>query len=200
MPNAGTGPILLSSAASFLCSIAGAWYVALRLIVIVEIVANKPQVNTYGTYSSYYRQHLLPDRDIELLNLVGSTQSFVVLTLSAVVGRFLDAGHVRDLLIAGTILVSLGSFLLSIVNGQGRYDEGSYSLIWLTQGLVSGLGMACFFVSSSQGQCLRRHSTDYRGLTRPYSCRYVVQGEERACDWPSCSRFASLHSMEASDA
>ena len=87
-----------------------------------------------------------------LLNLVGSTQSFVVLILSAVVGRFLDAGHIRELLIIGTIFVSLGSFLLSIVNKQGLYDQGNYSLIWLTQGLVSGLGMACFFVSSSQGK------------------------------------------------
>jgi hypothetical protein len=119
----------------------------------LEDRSDKQQVNTYGTYASYYRQHLLPGRDIMLLNLVGSTQSFVVLILSAVVGRFLDAGHIRELLICGTLLVSLGSFLLSIVNRQGRYDEGNYCLIWLTQGLVSGLGMACFFVSSSQGEC-----------------------------------------------
>lgn len=107
-----------------------------------------------------------------LLNLVGSTQSFVVLILSAVVGRFLDAGHIRELLIAGTVLVSLGSFLLSIVNEQGYYNQGHYSLIWLTQGLVSGLGMACFFVSSSQGMSVPlRLSTDgvdgrYQSLPR----------------------------------
>ena len=89
-----------------------------------------------------------------LLNLVGSTQSFVVLILSAVVGRFLDAGYSRALIITGTVFVALGSFLLSVVNREGQYDEGRYELIWLTQGLVSGLGMACFFVSSSQGQCL----------------------------------------------
>lgn len=87
-----------------------------------------------------------------LFNLVGSTQSFVVLILSAIVGRFLDAGHIRELLIVGTILVSLGSFLLSVVNEEGQYNQGNYPLIWLTQGLVSGLGMACFFVSSSQGK------------------------------------------------
>ena len=67
-------------------------------------------------------------------NLVGSTQCFVVLILSAVVGRFLDAGHQRTLITIGTILVSLGSFMLSIVEGDGGYDEGSYALTWLTQG------------------------------------------------------------------
>lgn len=94
-----------------------------------------------------------------LFNLVGSTQSFVVLILSAVVGRFLDAGHIRKLLILGTLLVSLGSFLLSIVNGPGGYRDGNYGLTWLTQGLVSGFGMACFFVSSSQGMFSGQSST-----------------------------------------
>ena len=97
-------------------------------------------------------QHLLPRKDLLLLNLVGSTESFVVLILSAVVGRFLDAGYSRELIIIGTILVSLGSFLLSTVNGDGDYNEGNYAMIWLTQGFISGLGMACFFVSSSQGK------------------------------------------------
>lgn len=108
-------------------------------------------VNTYGTFASYYMQHLLPGRDIMLLNLVGSTQSFVVLALSAIVGRFLDAGHSRALICTGTVLLAIGSFMLSLANGDGSYNSGNYGLIWLTQGFISGLGMACFFVSSSQG-------------------------------------------------
>ena len=97
-------------------------------------------------------QHLLPNKDILLLNLVGSTQSAVVLALSAVVGRFLDAGHSRALIATGTVLVSLGNFLVSVSAGAGTYGSGNYGLIWLTQGLISGIGMACFFVSSSQGK------------------------------------------------
>lgn len=109
-------------------------------------------VNAYGTYASYYKQYLLPGHDLLLFNLVGSTQSFVVLSLSAVVGRFLDAGYSRHLIATGTVLVSLGTYLLSIVNADGGYKQGNYALIWLTQGFISGLGMACFFVSSSQGK------------------------------------------------
>nr|POE48771.1 aspyridones efflux protein apdf [Quercus suber] len=108
-------------------------------------------LQAYGTYASFYMQHLLPGQDILRLNLVGSTQSFVVLALSAVVGRFLDAGYSRTLIIIGTMFVSLGTFLLSVVNKQAQYNQGNYGLIWLTQGFVSGLGMACFFVTSSQG-------------------------------------------------
>lgn len=100
-------------------------------------------------------QHLLPGRDLLLLNLVGSTQSGIVLFFSAIVGRFLDAGYIQHLLIVGTVLLSIGSFTLSAVNGDGNYNEGNYGLIWLTQGFLSGLGMACFFVSSSQGRCTR---------------------------------------------
>ena len=149
------------------------------LTAVFENDADCWKVNTYGTYSAYYLQHLLPGRDILLLNLVGSTQSFVVLILSAVVGRFLDAGHIRELLIVGTVLVSSGSFLLSVVNKQGQYNQGNYSLIWLTQGLVSGLGMACFFVSSSQGESTKHKAPNNWTLMRCDSCRNLVQSEER---------------------
>lgn len=135
----------------FSCSIAGDWYGFVARFPSWPMLTAR-QVNAYGTYASYYMQHLIPNQDILLLNLVGSTQSFVVLMLSAPVGRFLDAGYIRHLLVAGTILVGLGSFLLSVVNGDASFASGRWALIWLTQGLISGLGMACFFVSSSQGK------------------------------------------------
>ncbi|KAJ9666537.1 hypothetical protein H2201_003460 [Coniosporium apollinis] len=107
-------------------------------------------VNAYGTFASYYKQHLLAGTDVLLLNLVGSTQCFVVLSLSFVVGRLLDAGYSRWLTGVGGILVTLGMFMLSLCSGNGGQGDGNYGLIWLTQGLITGLGMACFFVSSSQ--------------------------------------------------
>jgi MCP family monocarboxylic acid transporter-like MFS transporter 10 len=82
-----------------------------------------------------------------LSNLIGSTQCFVVLFFSFVTGRLLDANHSRELLVAGWFIVSVGMFMLSICNGNGGLNQGNYGLTWLTQGLVTGLGMACFFVS-----------------------------------------------------
>ena len=114
-------------------------------------------MNAYGTFAAYYKEHLLPSSDLLLWNLVGSTESFIVLILSFVVGRLLDADHSRQLIGAGGILVTLGMFTLSAANGEGDEGDGNYGLIWTTQGLVMGLGMACFFVSSSQGTMLGPH-------------------------------------------
>ena len=107
-------------------------------------------VNAYGTFQSYYQSHLLPDTSTALITLVGGTQSFFLLLPSFITGRFLDAGHHRALGSAGGILTTLGMFLLGISSGDGGRGEGKYWAIWLTQGLVVGLGMSCMFVYSSQ--------------------------------------------------
>lgn len=143
-------------------------------------------VNAYGTYASYYKDNLLPGQDLLRMNLIGSTQSFVVLILSMPVGRFLDAGHIRKLLIVGTILVSLASFLIGVVNGDGEEGDGSYPLTWLTQGLISGLGMACFFVSSSQG----KRPTNTR--TEMTNTNHLLQSLQHGSRRQSLSRSESL--------
>ncbi|QDS71550.1 hypothetical protein FKW77_005522 [Venturia effusa] len=143
-------------------------------------------VNAYGTFSSFYMESLMPDIPIYLLNLIGSTESFVVLVLSFAVGRLLDAGFSRHLLGVGTVFVSLGMFMLSLTSGSGHRGEGRYSLIWVTQGLTQGLGMACFFVASSQIAAtwfIRRKSfaigivasgASIAGLVYPIMTKYLI--------------------------
>jgi MCP family monocarboxylic acid transporter-like MFS transporter 10 len=109
-------------------------------------------VNAYGTWSSYYVGHSLRSTDQLQLNLIGSTQSFLVLLLSNPVGRLLDAGYARHVIGFGSITVPLGLFLLSVVHPQDVNASANFGTIWALQGLVVGLGMAPFFVSSSQGQ------------------------------------------------
>lgn len=106
-------------------------------------------VNAYGTFASYYSIGHLEGQSQILLNLVGSTESFIVLLFAFVAGRLLDAGHARKLIFVGAGLVTGGMFALSGAR-VGKYGE-----IWAAQGLTVGLGMACFFVSSSQGMLLR---------------------------------------------
>src|SRR5262245_55651166 len=65
-------------------------------------------VNAYGTFSSYYVGHSLRSVDQLELNLIGSTQSFLVLLFSAPVGRLLDAGHFRYVIGTGAVLVPFG--------------------------------------------------------------------------------------------
>ncbi|KAF3932402.1 hypothetical protein ABW19_dt0207587 [Dactylella cylindrospora] len=107
-------------------------------------------VNGYGTFLSYYQESLLSEYNIVYFNLIGSTQCFCILFLSFVAGRLLDANYSRYLIIVGSVLVFTGMFSLSLVNGAGLQNHGNFILTWLAQGVIAGLGMACFFVSSSQ--------------------------------------------------
>ncbi|KAF2752221.1 MFS general substrate transporter [Sporormia fimetaria CBS 119925] len=107
-------------------------------------------VNAYGTFASYYVGHSLRDMDQLELNLIGSTQSFLVLLFSAPVGRLLDAGHFRVVTGTGAFLVPFGMFMLSFAHPTSEDAMANYVNIWVTQGFVVGLGMACYFVSSSQ--------------------------------------------------
>lgn len=109
-------------------------------------------VNAYGTWSSYYVGHSLRTVDQLKLNLIGGSQCFLVLLLSNPVGRLLDAGHFRKVIGFGTVFVPLGLFILSAVHPSSIEAVASFGPIWATQGLVVGLGMAPFFVSSSQGR------------------------------------------------
>jgi len=84
------------------------------------------------------------------LSLIGSTQSFLVLLFSGIVGRLLDAGFHRSIAITGSSLLTIGTLTLSWTSGSGRQGEGNYGLIWLTSAFIAGLGEACFFVFSSQ--------------------------------------------------
>lgn len=104
-------------------------------------------VNAYGTYQSYYKQHIFPTANSASLNLIGAMQCFIVLTLSIVVGRILDAGHFYRLTLAGAFLVTLASFLLSL-----QAITSQYAYVLLTQGVLKALGMSCMFVPSSQSE------------------------------------------------
>jgi len=74
-------------------------------------------------------------------------QTFVVLGSSFVVGRLVDARYVRQVLIVGTVCVSLGLFSLSFVERKGREGDGRWGITLFVQGIVVGLGMGCFFVT-----------------------------------------------------
>lgn len=139
-------------------------------------------VNAYGTFASYYSSALLEDEKQILLNLIGSTESFIVLLLAFVTGRLLDAHYGRYLLVVGATLITAGMFGLS---GVGMGDYGG---IWASQGLTVGLGMSCFFVSSSQSTSSFMPNEDAR-LTYVLSCRDLVHQKE-SCRHRYCSLWS----------
>ena len=104
---------------------------------------------SFGTFFRYYDEHLLPRATDTTIGLIGGVQAFIVLLLSFIVGRLLDAKLHRVVVGVGGILTWLGYFCLSFSSRQGPEYQGSYGLIILTQSLVAGVGMTCFFTHSS---------------------------------------------------
>ncbi|KAI5205866.1 MFS general substrate transporter [Aureobasidium subglaciale] len=135
-------------------------------------------VNFYGTFASYYSESLFRGDDMLLSNLVGSTQCFVVLFFSFIVGRLLDANHSRQLLLAGSVIITIGMFMLSISNGNGGLNQGNYGLTWLTQGLVTGLVTATWF-HKRKGFAIGivASGASISGLVMPVMLRFLITSQ-----------------------
>lgn len=106
-------------------------------------------VNAYGAFLGLYDEHLLTNSSDLELSLIGATECFLLLFPSVFAGRLLDAHRHYYLGFTGFLLLFLGFFLLSFTSRQGLKDQGNYSFVWLTSGLMAGLGMTCFFTYSS---------------------------------------------------
>ena len=110
---------------------------------------SRGMVNAYGTFLGFYDQNLLSEYSDLHLSLVGGTESFLLLFPSIFAGRLLDARRHYYLGFTGFLFLFLGYLLLSFTGGQGLKDQGNYGLVWLTSGMLAGLGMTCFFTYSS---------------------------------------------------
>jgi MFS transporter, MCT family, solute carrier family 16 (monocarboxylic acid transporters), member 10 len=98
-------------------------------------------------------------KDLDL-SVIGSLQCFLILTCSMPVGRLLDAGYIRPILITGTVLLALGHFMLALAIRDSSNDPGKIGYIIATQGVVQSMGMACFFVTSSWGRPRKPRASD----------------------------------------
>lgn len=106
-------------------------------------------INAYGAFLGLYDEHLLTRSSDLQLSLIGGTECFLLLFPSVFAGRLLDARRHYYLGFTGFLLLFLGYLSLSFTSGQGLKDQGNYSFVWLTSGLMAGLGMTCFFTYSS---------------------------------------------------
>ena len=113
------------------------------------LICARGLIMSYGTFFRFYKEHLLLGASDSQVGILGSIPPFLVLSLSFIVGRLVDAQYHRWLLGVGGLLTPLAHFCLSFTGGQGRDGQGNFGLILLTQGLIAGIGMACFFMHSS---------------------------------------------------
>ena len=103
----------------------------------------------FGAFFGLYDIHLLRETPDLQLSLIGGTQAFLILFLSPVVGRLLDARYHYFLGAVGFLCLFLGYMGLSFTSGDGLENQGTYWAIWLSSA-IAGIGQACFFVYSSQ--------------------------------------------------
>ncbi|KAI9700969.1 MAG: hypothetical protein M1820_006614 [Bogoriella megaspora] len=96
--------------------------------------------NTFGVYQTYYETGLLSGSSPSDISWVGSLQATLLLFVGALTGPIYDAGYFRALLIAGTLLVTVGQMMLSICK--------EYYQVVLAQAICIGLGAGCLFVPS----------------------------------------------------
>ena len=104
---------------------------------------NRGTIMTFGSFFRYYDEVLLGDWPSDaLIGLIGSVQAFLVLGLSLIAGRILDAQYHRPMLSVGGVMIASSYICLS-------FAGANWGLILLTQGFMAGFGMACFFNHSS---------------------------------------------------
>lgn len=112
-------------------------------------------IMSFGTFFRYYDEYLLLGATDTTIGLIGGLQAFLALLLSFIVGRLLNAKFHRTVVGFGGLLTWLGYFCLSFSGVYGakgekkKKDQGSYGLIVLSQSIIAGAGMSCFFMHSS---------------------------------------------------
>ena len=104
---------------------------------------------SFGTFFRYYDEHLLIGSTDTAIGLIGGVQAFMTLLLSFIIGRLLDAKLHRSVVAVGGALTWLGYFCLSFNHLHAPEGRGCYGLIILTQSIIAGVGMSCFFMHSS---------------------------------------------------
>ncbi|OJD12291.1 hypothetical protein AJ78_07082 [Emergomyces pasteurianus Ep9510] len=95
-------------------------------------------VIAYGSFQTYYEQHLLAGESPSTIAWIGSIQSFLLLFVGAITGPLFDAGYARIMLIVGWLLYSFGLMMTSISTKLWQ--------IMLSQALCVGLGLGAVFV------------------------------------------------------
>lgn len=104
------------------------------------IVAVRGLTNSFGVFETYYSHTYLPMSNPSAISWIGSIQLFLTMLVGVFAGWFLDAGHLRILLLVGTFLEVFGMFMTSL--------STTYWQILLAQGICVGLGSGLLGLTS----------------------------------------------------
>jgi hypothetical protein len=94
--------------------------------------------NTFGVYQTYYESGQVFRASSSDISWIGSIQSLFLLLTGVFSGPMYDRGHLRLLLVIGTLLVVFGHMMLSLCH--------NFWQVLLAQGFVIGIGGGCLFI------------------------------------------------------
>ncbi|KAH8115033.1 MFS general substrate transporter [Phellopilus nigrolimitatus] len=98
--------------------------------------------NAFGVYQDFYVREYLTKSTSSQISWIGSTQTFLMLTMGLFTGRLFDRGYCHHLVIIGSVVLVLSLFMLSLAQPEQYYQ------IFLTQGLGVGIGSSLSYVPS----------------------------------------------------
>lgn len=114
-----------------------AWIHALTAILVVGNCWGIS--NAFGLFQAYYTRYYLPGTPPSNIAWIGSTQLALVFGLGVPVGTLVDIGYFRAMFHGGSLFMVVGLFASSAAK--------AFWSLWLTQGLITGLGMGMVFCS-----------------------------------------------------
>ncbi|KAI1849994.1 hypothetical protein JX265_003367 [Neoarthrinium moseri] len=97
-------------------------------------------LNTFGVYQTYYQDGPLRDMSPSAISWIGSIQSFLLLFVGVISGPLYDKGHLRSLLVSGSVLVVFGMMMTSLCT--------QYWQLVLAQAICIGLGTGLLYIPS----------------------------------------------------
>ncbi|KAF2163678.1 hypothetical protein M409DRAFT_25866 [Zasmidium cellare ATCC 36951] len=121
--------------------------------------------NAYGLFQAYYEQYYLSGTSASSIAWIGSTQLCLVFSLGVPIGRLVDKGYFKEVFHSGTFVIFLG--LLSTAFCK------TLPTLWLTQGLLTGIGMGMVFCSGLVAMMTwfdEKHLSMAMGLCAAGSC------------------------------
>ena len=106
-------------------------------------------LNAFGVFQNYYKTTLIPDSSNSTISWIGSIQGMLpfpsslmlaclLLLGSAIVGRLFDAGHLRNVLMVGGLLLVFTTCMTSL--------STEWYQLFLAQGIGAGLAVGIIFI------------------------------------------------------
>ncbi|RAH49312.1 MFS general substrate transporter [Aspergillus brunneoviolaceus CBS 621.78] len=103
-------------------------------------LTSKGLTSSYGVFETHYTTALLADYTPSAIAWIGSVQLFLMMAIGLPVGSIMDRGHLRLLVVAGSVLQVAGMLMVSLCT--------AYWQVFLAQGICVGIGSGLLVVPS----------------------------------------------------